>query len=238
MSYEDQINTDDLFGRFFFRSRSQPASEYSNILELFAHSNYHTALPDWVTGFYVNNSQYGVRFSFFVRKNIESHTYVLFRERSDAIETLIRVAEEPLKRESLSQDYGGNDYELRFRRFLSLQAKIGLEVVKSDAAFARESAIRFRWQAFTISASVRDFWEPVLIKGSNTYGSLAKEQKSEFWDDMARWPNPPQVDWIHLFINLILGFDWSNVLVPMRQSQKKYTDEEINQFLPSEFKLL
>jgi hypothetical protein len=43
---------------------------------------------------------------------------------------------------------------------------------------------------------------------SSFYNSLLEEQQEQFWQDLAHWPNPPQVDWAHLFVNMVLGCDW------------------------------
>ena len=56
--------------------------------------------------------------------------------------------------------------------------------------------------------SYRQHFESTFNKQSSFYRNLQEKEKESFWEDMNHWPNPPQVDWAHMFVNMILGLDW------------------------------
>ena len=45
-------------------------------------------------------------------------------------------------------------------------------------------------------------------RDSPIYRGLPAAEQEQFWADPAHWPNPPQVDWAHMMVNMMLGCDW------------------------------
>ncbi|MDX1434731.1 MAG: GNAT family N-acetyltransferase, partial [Gammaproteobacteria bacterium] len=98
--------------------------------------------------------------------------------------------------------------EQRFRRFLAGFAPVALDLVLADRVHARRLVATMRWQVTRPRGSLRAHLEPACLAGSARYRCLAPAARTRFWRDLAHWPNPPQVDWAHMLVNMVLGFDW------------------------------
>jgi len=116
------------------------------------------------------------------------------------------------KRTILAAGYGGKDYEERFRTFLNLEAQIGLDLIEGNLFHSRILFATYRWQVRKAGLSFRKHFEPTFNKYSQTYQSLSEQEKNSFFVDLEMWPNPPQVDWAHMMVNMVLGCDWNDVL--------------------------
>lgn len=105
----------------------------------------------------------------------------------------------------------GEEYEERFRNFLSLETQIDLDLIEGDLLHARALSATYRWQVRKASLPLREHFEPAFKKLSSTYNSLSDDEKDQFFVDLHEWPNPPQVDWAHMMVNFVLGADWNQV---------------------------
>jgi len=160
-----------------------------------------------VTGYYINtgsNNMDTVRLSYFssnddaVRNCAESfcRQYNIVESQSPEVPHATRI----------SEVYGGE--ELRFRRFLYLYTLIGLDIISADLLNARRLMATFRFQVMLSRQPYQPHFQRTFEMQSPAYNSLSAEQKEQFWLDLANWPNPPQVDWAHFIVNMILPGDF------------------------------
>jgi hypothetical protein len=184
---------------------------YYQLIGILEELNREKALYRLLTGYYYNHigkdTKFGVRLSYFLKQGVSFGKE--FQERlNDAKEVVIIKKEQP-SHKVISAGYGGAKYEHRFRNWLGLQSLMGTELLLNNRDHARKLAVTFRWQVFPVGKSARSHFESSLLRYSNTYNLLNKVERDEFWVDFSHWPNPPQVDWAHMFINLIFGSDWN-----------------------------
>lgn len=183
------------------------------------------AWSKFVTGYYINvgGDFDAVRVSYFapymedVNKLIKGFVY-----ENDLQIINWSHADKPGK---VSGSYGGE--ELRFRRFLSTYTLIGLDMMEVDLFHSRCLLATFRWQIFREKRDYRSHFQPTFEKCSATYRSLGNSEKEQFWLDLSHWPNPPQVDWAHFLVNMVLGCDWNGVFQG-GYPQPKLSIEDIN----------
>lgn len=231
-----RVSKEDHFGVFFVRKPEGAKWDcYYNTLDalrplLDDEKLYHT-----VSGVYLNvcNNFEAVRISYFVDpENVERAVslFLDFFENNGLVE--IKDCKRPGVT-VVAESYGGEEFEERFRNFLSLETRIGLELLKEDQVHARILFATYRWQIRKAGLPLREHFEPTFELYSLTYRSLTEEQRTQFLDDLGEWPNPPQVDWAHMMVNFVLGCDWNfvfahpNYLTP----GKPLAISEINHFL-------
>jgi hypothetical protein len=101
----------------------------------------------------------------------------------------------------------GNE-EMRFRRYLSTYAPIGLEIMEADLLHSRRLFATFRLRVMRAHEPYRPHFSKTFESQSPFYNSLSVQEQEQFWHDMEHWPNRRHVDWAHLFVNMVLGFDW------------------------------
>lgn len=209
-----KISRNDLFGIFYVKKpNGQRWGSYYRTLEglysLFEDKGFREA----VNGYYLNicGDFDAVRISYFVDKlNVQKALLIVkrFFERNDLIE--IKASRFPEKA-IVAKLYGGVLYEERFRSFLALETQVGLDLIKKDLLQARILLTTYRWQVRKALLPFREHFEPTFTRISPTYNSLSEEEKAQFFKDLSEWPNPPQVDWAHMMVNLIVGCDWNHV---------------------------
>jgi hypothetical protein len=102
--------------------------------------------------------------------------------------------------------YGGE--ELRFRRFLATYPLITLDLLQADPLHTRCLFATFRWQVMAARRPYRPHCAPTFERDSPYYRAMPAAAQEQFWADLAHWPNPPQVDWAHMMVNMALGCDW------------------------------
>jgi hypothetical protein len=107
-----------------------------------------------------------------------------------------------------SDAYGGE--ELRFRKFLATYTQIGLDIMAADLLNARCLLATFRWRVMRNRQPYKPHFEGTFQTHSPFYNSLSQSEKGQFWLDLSHWPNPPQVDWAHMMVNMVLGCDWNS----------------------------
>lgn len=168
-----------------------------------------------IKGFYLNVSGRlpkdfdSVRISYFVDKLNCEKVVVIFKQffRDNG---LLEIKSNEYPHEIiLAKNYGGEKYEERYRNYLVLETQIGLDLIKTDLLHARILFATYRWQVRKASLPFKEHFEPIFKKYSPTYNSLSDEEKDKLFTDLAFWPNPPQVDWAHMMVNFVLGFDWN-----------------------------
>lgn len=211
------IPTNALFG--IFRIRKLPGNKYDsyyrtvNLLSSLLCSN---RLLETIAGFYLNHvpltindhTESVVRISYFVSESRVSNAQSMFREF--LLQNDLSVANEDNPRSFvLAENYGGSSYEERYRNFLNLQTRIGLELINADLLQAKCLIATYRWQVRKAGLPVRAHFEPTFARDSSTYNALSSSEKEQFFVDLQEWPNPTQVDWAHFMVNLVLGADWN-----------------------------
>jgi hypothetical protein len=156
------------------------------------------------TGYYLNNESDTVRLSYFIPTGKDLSEFVSDFVSQNDLE-YAKPPETPMQI-MISTEYGGD--ELRFRRFLSTYAPIGFDIMVADLLHAQRLFTTFRFQVMLPRLPYRPHFEKTFEKQSAYYRVLSDDEKEQFWKDMSYWPNPPQVDWAHMFVNMVLGCDW------------------------------
>ena len=209
-----RVPTDALFGIFYVKKPDGVKwDSYYNTLRALNPLFDSEDFREVVIGFYLNicGDFDAVRISYFVDAlDIETSIGVFqeFFKNNGLLETQTNAHPRNIV---LASSYGGKHLEARFRIFLVLETKIGLELISRDLLHARMLFATYRWQVRKAGLSVRAHFEPAFKRHSPTYNGLSDSEKDQFFLDLQEWPNPPQVDWAHMTVNLVLGCDWNNV---------------------------
>lgn len=224
-----RLSENDLFGRFFLKKPNGIKFDnyYNTIIEL--RSLFDS--EDWekyVTGYYINvaGDMDTVRLSYFT-----VDPQKVSKCKDDFCLSNNIVESQPLiipHKTRISKPYGGE--ELRFRKFLYMYTLIGLDLLKADLLNARILFVTFRLQVMRSRQAYKPHFEGTFEKHSQIFLSLSDEDKKQFRDDLSNWPNPPQVDWAHMMVNMILPGDfqkWNDFLSP----KPAMTFEEINRII-------
>ena len=214
-----RISENDLFGRSFLKKPD--GARYYNYYSTIDSIRPLLQSKDWneyVTGYYVNVSgnMDAVRLSFFAD---DPQNALKCKDDFCSANNIVEIqpCEYPHKFK-VSEDYGGE--ELRFRKFLHMYTLIGIDLINSDLLNARCLFVTFRLQVMRSRQEYKPHFEGTFEKHSLTYSSLSVEDKEQFWSDLSNWPNPPQVDWAHMMVNMILPGDfvrareWNDFLTP------------------------
>jgi len=128
----------------------------------------------------------------------------------------------------VAAEYGGD--ELRFRRYLATYSHICLDIMDTNLYHSQCLFATFRWQVFMNKENYKEHFAPTFKKFSPFYCGMSDKDQQQFWSDLEYWPNPPQVDWAHMFVNMVLACDW-NDLFRLEYPQERRTTPEINQVL-------
>lgn len=226
----NKVPKDALFGIFYVRKPlGDMYDSYYDTLHALAPLFRSNELRQRIVGFYVNHIsetigghiEETVRISYFVQKSDVSSAVTLFSEFFNN-KALTCVKEQHPLPLIVARNYGGESFEERFRSYLNLQTQIGLELIERDLLQAQRLFATYRWQIRRACLQHRPHFEPTFERDSPTYNSLSTEAQNQFLDDLGEWPNPPQVDWAHMMVNLVLGADWMwafghpNYLIPGR----------------------
>jgi len=186
-------------------------------------------LPEWksqTTGWYLNvgdNEFTTVRISYFCRPGNDPRPMVAAFLSDHSLSSPSKPCRP--KKTKFADRYGG--VECRFRSYLSTYSYIGLDIMAADLHYAQCLFATYRWQVFMSQGSCREHFAPSFESMSRFYSAMPLEDQERFWLDFASWPNPPEVDWAHMFLNMVLACDW---LAVFRWSypQKACTIPEIN----------
>ncbi len=223
------VGEEDLFGRFFLRcagAASLPTYYRSvdAIRPLLCGQQWNAAVSGW----YLNICQgFAARLSYFTTiPQAVIQVVGDFLAATGGTVSEQRPPELP-KPEKIAAAYGGE--ELRFRRFLSSYSPIGLDLMQADLLHARCLCITLRCQLFPERKPYRPHLEPAMLRESPTYPAFSLRQRDQFWADFQHWPNPPQVEWAHMFVNMVLGFDLNRWF--RNPPPRARTLAEINQLL-------
>ncbi len=163
-----------------------------------------------ITGFYLNiTGDYdAVRISYFVNEMDSGRAVAVFRDYFKKT-NLVEITEHESPREIIiARQYGGQEFEEDFRIYLNLYSQIGLELLQADLLHSRILFATYRWQVRKASLPFRKHFEPTFERFSPTYNSFTEDEKQYFISLLENWPNPPQVDWAHMMVNMIVGYDW------------------------------
>lgn len=162
------------------------------------------------TGWYLNvggGNFDGVRISYFCPRDMDPRR-VVEKFLADSSLSLFTNPEAP-KHTKIADAYGGE--ESRFRFYLSTYSHIGLDLISSDLHYAQCLFVTYRWQVFMARGECKSHFSASFESRSPYYRSMSSRSQEEFWPAFSHWPNPPQVDWAHMFLNMILGCDWNQV---------------------------
>ena len=188
-------------------------------------------LPEWqsvTTGFYLNvtGAFNVVRISYFCPIDADPRDLV----RSFLTEHGLSYSATPEAPRviKVAAKYGGE--ELRFRRYLATYSHIGLDIMGANLHHSQCLFATFRWQVFMGRGDYRAHFAPTFETLSPFYCGMLDKDRQQFWSDLGYWPNPPQVDWAHMFVNMVLATDW-NDLFALQYPQERLTIPEINQYL-------
>lgn len=238
-----KISLADYYGQSFFKipNRGLARQSYYDCIDairpLFL-------LPEWdkyVTGFCINWDFFDAR-STTVPQDIDyAVRLTYFTTSRDAIPKLAKAfaakkgltcrLNNPPDTANASATYGGN--ELQLRQFLTVSTLIGLDILKeANRLNAFYLLAAFRWQVPGLRSPEQHF-TGTFQQQSPFFKTLLDAQKSQLWKDMLHWPNRNQVDWMHLFVNMILAsMEWGQFPQYQKQFQAKPAPaasvEEIN----------
>ncbi len=223
-----RLTTTDLSGRFYLRrpgGGGRFAGYYSSLdalRPLLASAEWQAA----VTGYFINvaGDFDAVRLTYFtatpepMRRAVEAFAAARGLEQSQPPEPPVPA--------QVASAYGGE--ELRFRRYLTAYTLVGLDLLDADRLNTRCLFATFRWQVMAARQPYRPHFERSFVRDSPFFRSLSPLEQEQFWSDLAHWPNPPQVDWAHLLVNMALGCDWLGDWRYFLQTQPPLTLPEIN----------
>ena len=88
---------------------------------------------------------------------------------------------------------------------------IGLDIMKGDfLEYSQCLFTTFRWQIMREGKPYKNHFIGTFEEYSPFYNSLSIDEREKIWCDFSNWPNKDmgQVDWAHMFVNMVLGFDW------------------------------
>jgi hypothetical protein len=157
-----------------------------------------------VEGWYINAVGYNmdsVRISYYSNKNISKLINKYISKNNLSLTSPLGK----LKDVYVSSHYGGE--ELRFKKYLLNYSHIGMDLINDDLHYAQCLFSVFRWQIFIWGGNPASYFAPSFEKRSPYYRAMSGEDKKQFLRDLGCWPNYPQVDWAHMFVNMILGVD-------------------------------
>lgn len=224
-----KLKETDSFGRFYLKASDKNRFEdYYYSLDMIRPLIESEAWLKNVTGFYINVAKgFAVRLSYFTTSLKQTINVVNnFVEEHNLKHT---QTPEILDKIKISAGYGGE--ELRFRRFLSTYTLIGLDIMENDLLNARCLSATFRWQIMRARKPYKPHFVKTFENHSPFYNSLSTTEKDQFWSDLVHWPNPLQVDWAHMFVNMVLGYDWLYLWGTFLIPQSPLSIQEINRIL-------
>lgn len=136
--------------------------------------------------------------------------------------------------ERVAAQYGGE--ELRFRRYLATYTQIGLDITEADLLHARRLFAVFRWCVSRARWPYRPFFEPAFHRLSPTFQGLRETDRDRFFADLENWPVEGQVDWAHMFVNMVLGCDWlvPEILNSYYGPQQPASFDDVNRIVASQ----
>ncbi|OGW76084.1 MAG: hypothetical protein A2Z72_01830 [Omnitrophica bacterium RBG_13_46_9] len=206
-----RLKETDLFGRFYLKLSPDPGIDtYYKTIDALRPLLTSKEWDESVTGYYIN-----------VARENHSARLSYFTKAPDSVQECVRAFcsghnikntwEPELPRGvRISELYGGE--ELRFRRYLYLYNLIGLDIIKADLLNARCLIAAFRLQFMPLRQPYKSYFEKTFRIQSEAYNSLSEQEKEQFWLDLSNWPDPNQVDWAHMMVNMILPGDWPQSL--------------------------
>ncbi len=202
-----RLKETDLFGRFFLKAADGDRSHvYYRSLDALRPLLRSQQWFESITGFYINvgGDFNAVRLSYFTSTPDRAKEVVNRFGGEHEIEYLKTPS--PPVQTRISDTYGGE--ELRFRKYLSSYSLVGLDIMEADLLYARCLFATFRWQIMISRKPYKPHFLWTFENHSPFYMSLTPRERDQFWLDLVYWPNLPQVDWVHLFVNMVLGCDW------------------------------
>lgn len=244
------ISEDDYFGRMFICLKGGPNNynryfEGISKLQSFLRSD---DLKDYVTGFFLNvhdpqqlppeRDLRGIRFSYFTKNPDDA---VPFLRKNFQKLGFKKYCEKGPQGDKTFECYYGpeNRGELEFRRFLHMYTCIGLDLLKTNIAYARKLVAKYRLAIGQADVSCKSYFEPAFQE-VDYYLNLSANLTKELWRAMNYWhkPGEPIGDWIHMLVNMLLPGEPSTIL-PIRSGRERtlFLDylNRVNLDLPQEW---
>jgi hypothetical protein len=181
----DRLSESDLFGIFYLtRAPGKWYDGYHESLDALYPLLFSNEWIKKVTGYYINQSS----------NNFDTVRLSYFTASPDQAKELVDnfVSEHRLKNiqepdaphpKKVSEKYGGE--ELRFRRFLSTYAQIGLDIMKADLLNARCLFATFRWQVKRARRPHQPHFLRTFQSQSPFFNSLSVNEIDRFWRDLS-----------------------------------------------------
>ncbi len=206
-----EILSSDHLGRFFvMKPNGERWNSYYKTIDALRPLFQKSEFIEVITGFYLNiaGDFDAVRITYFVNENNNERAVSVFKDYFKKTH-LVEIKEHSFPNETvIARQYGGRKYEKDFRTYLNFYSQIGLELLQADPLQSKILFATYRWQVRKASYPFREHFEPTFMRLSQTYFSCSEEEKQYFFSLLEKWPNPPQVDWAHMMVNMILGCDW------------------------------
>jgi hypothetical protein len=103
--------------------------------------------------------------------------------------------------------------------------------METDLLNARSLFATFRWQVMRAGGTYKPHFSRTFADQSFFYNSLSPAEKEQFWLDLSHWPDSHQVDWAHMFVNMVLAVDWFPVWANFHSPQPVLSISEINKLV-------
>ena len=224
------LTESDLFGKFYLRAPG--GGEFAGYYSSLDAIRPLLESKEWTentTGFYINvadDNYDAVRLSYWTTSPKQTRQVVDEFKRQHGLEYQREPGVPSQTRNS--DGYGGE--ELRFRKFLTIYTQIGLDIMAADLLNTRCLFATFRLQVMISRQAYKPHFEGTFQTHSPFYNSLSQNEKDQFWSDLAHWPNPAQVDWAHMMVNMVLGCDWNGLIshIASGEFQPPFSISEIN----------
>lgn len=179
----DRLNDTDLFGIFYLTVDGDWYDGYYRSLFAIYPLLVSNEWIEKVTGYFINvaGNFDAVRLFYFTASPDQAKELVdHFASEHRLMNIREPVTPHPIK---ISEKYGGE--ELRFRRFLSTYAQIGLDIIKADLLNARCLFATFRWQVMRARRKYRPHFLRTFQSQSPFFNSLSVDEIDQFWRDLS-----------------------------------------------------
>ena len=231
------LSEKDMFGRFYLKKMPNEGI-YKNYYATIDALRPILKSEEWqaaATGYYINApvTRETVRLSYFTSQPDEL-TKILENFIS---KNSIEHAQEPeLPHQTMISSTYGKE-EIRFRKFLYLSTLIGLDLMEKDLMYSRYLFATFRYRFMQYGEPYRKHFLKAFEEKSQAYRSLSEAEKTQLWSGLEYWPNPPQVDWIHMMVNMVMGCDVNNFgkWKDFISSRNRLSKEDTERILESQF---
>ncbi len=205
-----ELTRDDLWGGFWLKRKDGAGQDwYYDTLDSLGNLFDSESFQENVSGFYINCINGWVRVHYFTPENKMNTAINTIQEYicNDIFE--VKDCKLP-ESKCVAKNYGGSDFELRFRKYLIIETQIGLELLRFDRLYSQCLLTTLRWWVKAIKGDIKSHIEPSLLKMSPSYSKLSTIERDIFLEDLDLRPENSETDWAHFIVNLVVSIDWRN----------------------------